>query len=85
MFSAHFVITTLAAVLAVASAVPTIELEARASSQIEACTDINFGGTCITIPISSDSCIDLTGGFSILNGQISSAVVPGGFVCTFFE
>ena len=85
MFSAHFVITALAAVFAVASAAPTIELETRASPQIEACTNINFGGTCVTIPFSSDSCIDLTGGLSILNEQISSAVIPEGFVCTFFE
>ncbi|KAJ7889485.1 hypothetical protein B0H14DRAFT_2336675 [Mycena olivaceomarginata] len=31
------------------------------------------------------SCINLTGGLSFLNKEISTATVPGGFICTFFQ
>jgi hypothetical protein len=40
---------------------------------------------CINIPINSDDCHSFTGGFSFLNDEVSAAIVPAGFVCTFFE
>ena len=40
---------------------------------------------CVNIPISSDTCINFTGGLTFLNKEVSSAVIPDGFVCTFFE
>ncbi|KAJ7784024.1 hypothetical protein B0H14DRAFT_2474120 [Mycena olivaceomarginata] len=36
-------------------------------------------------PTVSDTCVNLTGGLSFLNKEISTATVPGGFVCTFFQ
>ena len=84
MFSARLVITALATVFAVALAVPTTELETRVDPELIACTDINFGGICITIPLVTDDCIDLTGSLSVLEKRISSAIIPEGVVCTFF-
>jgi hypothetical protein len=55
------------------------------SAAVKICTDINFGGTCVTLPFVSDSCINLTGGLTTWNKAISSAIVPGGFICTFYE
>ncbi|KAJ3897998.1 hypothetical protein F5879DRAFT_813243, partial [Lentinula edodes] len=40
---------------------------------------------CVTIPVVSDVCTDLTGGLSFLNQEISVIVVPDGFVCSFYE
>ena len=85
MFSARFALTALTTVLAVASAAPTAELETRAAAEITVCTAVNFGGTCVTLSVVSDECTDLTGGLSILNKEISAAVIPDGFICTFFE
>ena len=85
MFSARFVLTALTTVLAVALAAPTAELETRAAAEITVCTSANFEGTCIALSVVSDECTDLTGGLSILNKEISAAVIPDGFICTFFE
>ncbi|KAJ7691488.1 hypothetical protein B0H16DRAFT_1486755 [Mycena metata] len=75
--------TTLVAVLAFAAAAPATP-SPEASVTIEICS-----GSCptggVTVPVVSDACINLTGGLSFLNKEISSAVVPGGFVCTFFQ
>ena len=49
------------------------------------CTSVDFEGTCVSIPVVSDECNNFTGGLSILNKETSSAQVPGGFICTFFE
>ncbi|KAJ6603456.1 hypothetical protein DFH09DRAFT_1068614 [Mycena vulgaris] len=38
-----------------------------------------------TIPALSNNCANLTGGFTFLNKEISSAEVPSGIVCTFFQ
>ncbi|KAJ7804300.1 hypothetical protein B0H14DRAFT_2884931 [Mycena olivaceomarginata] len=40
---------------------------------------------CAAVPTVSDICVNLTGGLSFLNKEISTATVPGGFVCTFFQ
>ncbi|KAJ7915104.1 hypothetical protein B0H13DRAFT_413622, partial [Mycena leptocephala] len=40
---------------------------------------------CLDIPIVSDACINFIGGLTFFNKEVSSAKVPGGFVCTFFE
>ncbi|KAJ7707504.1 hypothetical protein B0H17DRAFT_1191988 [Mycena rosella] len=40
---------------------------------------------CLTISVVSDSCVNLTGGLSFLNKEISFAQVPNGFVCTFYQ
>ncbi|KAF9441579.1 hypothetical protein P691DRAFT_791116 [Macrolepiota fuliginosa MF-IS2] len=81
-------VTTALVVSGVALAAPrSTNLEARAeqaSPNIQVCTGA-VGVGCITIPISSPSCISFTQGLSFLNKEVSSAVVPGGFVCTFFE
>ena len=56
----------------------------EASVNVEVCAG-RIGVGCVDIPIGSDACTDLTGGFTFLNKQISNVVVPSGFVCTFFE
>jgi hypothetical protein len=43
------------------------------------------GVGCASIPTVSDSCVNLVGGLSFLNKEITTATVPGGFVCTFFQ
>ncbi|KAJ7766273.1 hypothetical protein B0H14DRAFT_2402988 [Mycena olivaceomarginata] len=43
------------------------------------------GAGCAFVPTMSDTCINLTGGLSFLNKEISTAIVPGGFICTFFQ
>ncbi|KAJ7279394.1 hypothetical protein C8J57DRAFT_1464818 [Mycena rebaudengoi] len=40
---------------------------------------------CIDIPIVSDTCISFTSGLTFLNNQVSNALVPAGYVCTFFD
>ncbi|KAJ7719709.1 hypothetical protein B0H16DRAFT_1605832 [Mycena metata] len=75
--------STLAAILAVAAAAPA-KPSPDASVTIEICS-----GTCpiggVSVPVVSDACINLTAGLSFLNKEISQAIVPGGFVCTFFQ
>ncbi|KAJ3926138.1 MAG: hypothetical protein NXY57DRAFT_1065168 [Lentinula lateritia] len=51
---------------------------------ITACSGLPSNG-CVTIPVVSDVCTDLTGGLSFLNQEISAVVVPDGFVCSFYE
>ncbi|KAJ7279384.1 hypothetical protein C8J57DRAFT_1464810 [Mycena rebaudengoi] len=46
---------------------------------------LNPRNGCVDIPINSDDCHSLTGGLSFLNDEISNALVPAGFVCTFFD
>ncbi|KAJ7585976.1 hypothetical protein C8J56DRAFT_1052343 [Mycena floridula] len=58
----------------------------QASPTITACRGtVSPPQGCVIIPVVSDSCISLTGGFSFLNDEISGAQIPGGFICTFFE
>ncbi|KAJ3859245.1 hypothetical protein EV359DRAFT_86638 [Lentinula novae-zelandiae] len=51
---------------------------------ITACSGLPSNG-CVTIPVVSDVCTDLTGGLNFLNQEISAVVVPDGFVCSFYE
>ncbi|KAJ7766272.1 hypothetical protein B0H14DRAFT_3592631 [Mycena olivaceomarginata] len=43
------------------------------------------GVGCANVPTVSDACVNLIGGLTFLNKEISTAVVPGGLVCTFFQ
>ncbi|KAJ7279390.1 hypothetical protein C8J57DRAFT_1221066 [Mycena rebaudengoi] len=54
-------------------------------STITVCTSSNAKDGCLNIPINSDTCRSFTGGLSFLNDEISSAKVPDGFICTFFD
>ncbi|KAF9013812.1 hypothetical protein BDZ89DRAFT_1142446 [Hymenopellis radicata] len=68
------------ALAAVAAAAPL------APATVTVCSgSLNPPNGCVTVPVVSDSCVNLTGGLSFLNKEISNAQVPGGFVCTFFE
>ncbi|KAJ7611200.1 hypothetical protein FB45DRAFT_1009671 [Roridomyces roridus] len=74
--------------VAVASAAPSnMERSADATTTVTLCTgSVSPPQGCIAVPFVSGSCLDLSqGGFSFLNKEISGAVVPGGFICTFFE
>ncbi|KAJ7611179.1 hypothetical protein FB45DRAFT_843973 [Roridomyces roridus] len=53
---------------------------------ITVCTGTLHPSTgCAEIPVLSADCINLVGGLSFFNQEISSAEVPAGFVCTFFR
>lgn len=54
------------------------------SASIEVCTSASATG-CVTVPVVSGDCVNLTEGLSFLNKEITVAVIPGGFVCTFFQ
>ncbi|KAJ7611187.1 hypothetical protein FB45DRAFT_320301 [Roridomyces roridus] len=74
--------------VAVASAAPSnMERSTAATTTVTVCTGaLNPPAGCVAIPLVSGSCIDLSqGGLNFLNKEISSASVPGGFICTFFE
>ncbi|KAF7360620.1 hypothetical protein MVEN_00793700 [Mycena venus] len=75
--------STLAAVLSLAVAAPA-KPSTDASVTVEVCTSPGPTG-CINLPVVSDSCINFTGGLSFLNKEITVAIVPGGFICTFFQ
>ncbi|KAJ7110406.1 hypothetical protein C8R44DRAFT_742897 [Mycena epipterygia] len=68
-----------------------LSMASRASAQdlnitVEVCTGALDPPTgCVTIPALSDDCINLIGGFTFLNKEISSAEVPRGIFCTFFQ
>ncbi|KAF8205343.1 hypothetical protein K438DRAFT_1818963 [Mycena galopus ATCC 62051] len=74
--------TTLVAILSFASATP-VKPTSDVSPSVEVCTSPGAG--CVTITVVSGDCQDLDGGLSFLDKEITTAVVPGGFVCTFFE
>ncbi|KAF9536821.1 hypothetical protein CPC08DRAFT_824764 [Agrocybe pediades] len=63
---------------------PTLSVRnTDSSATITVCADV--GANCVGLPVVSDSCLDFTGGLTFLNKAVSSAVIPGGFVCTFFS
>ncbi|KJA28548.1 hypothetical protein HYPSUDRAFT_197397 [Hypholoma sublateritium FD-334 SS-4] len=71
--------------LATVSSAAVIEARgADASVNVEVCTG-PVGTGCVDIPVGSDDCVNLNGGFVFLNKEISTAVIPDGLVCTFFE
>ncbi|KAJ6525830.1 hypothetical protein DFH09DRAFT_1046338 [Mycena vulgaris] len=87
MFSSKSLLSlTLVAVFSVASATPVQKPGADAKVTVEVCTGaISPPSGCVNVPVVSDSCVNLTGGLTFLNKEISTAQVPGGFICTFFQ
>ncbi|KAJ7478476.1 hypothetical protein FB451DRAFT_1242100 [Mycena latifolia] len=73
---------TLVALSSVTSAAPATPTP-DASVSIVVCTSVGTG--CVTLPVVSDSCINFTGGLSFLSKELTTAQVPGGFICTFFQ
>ena len=57
----------------------------QAAAQITLCSAVNFQGTCIPVSVVADDCVNLDGGLTILNKELSSVKVPGGMICTLFE
>ncbi|KAJ7436412.1 hypothetical protein FB451DRAFT_1417460 [Mycena latifolia] len=83
MFNAKSLLAlTLVALSSMTSAAPATPTP-DASVSIVVCTSVGTG--CVTLPVVSDSCLNLTGGLSFLNKEISTAQIPGGFICTFFQ
>ncbi|KAJ7366102.1 hypothetical protein DFH08DRAFT_1071724 [Mycena albidolilacea] len=75
--------STLAALASFAAATPI-----GPSTDIPVTVTVCSGGVgvgCAAVPTVSDTCVNLTGGLSFLNKEISTVTVPGGFVCTFFQ
>ncbi|KAJ7478459.1 hypothetical protein FB451DRAFT_1365968 [Mycena latifolia] len=84
MFNAKSLLAlTLVALSSVTSAAPATPTP-DASVSIVVCSG-GVGTGCVTLPVVSDSCLNLTGGLSFLNKEISTAQIPGGFICTFFQ
>ncbi|KAF7344331.1 hypothetical protein MSAN_01914000 [Mycena sanguinolenta] len=68
------------------STTPAGKPSTDASASVEVCTGAgNPPNGCVTIAVVSDNCVNLTGRLSFLNKDITIAVVPAGFICTFFE
>ncbi|KAJ7478477.1 hypothetical protein FB451DRAFT_1242101 [Mycena latifolia] len=72
-------LVALSSVTSAAPATPTPDV----SASIVVCSSVGTG--CVTLPVVSDSCLNLTGGLSFLNKEITTAQIPGGFICTFFQ
>ncbi|KAJ7250274.1 hypothetical protein C8J57DRAFT_1521288 [Mycena rebaudengoi] len=59
---------------------------ADVGTTVTLCTDPNGVSGCLNIPVNSDTCRSLTGGFRFLNdGGVSAAKIPAGVICTFFD
>ncbi|KAJ7290521.1 hypothetical protein C8J57DRAFT_1611450 [Mycena rebaudengoi] len=81
MFSKSLIFfASIAATLALAVG-PTPDV----GTTVTLCTDGNGVSGCVNIPVNSDTCRSLTGGLSFLNDEVSTAKIPAGFVCTFFD
>ncbi|KAF8205297.1 hypothetical protein K438DRAFT_1964374 [Mycena galopus ATCC 62051] len=77
--------TTLVVLFSVASAT-SVKPTADVSPSIEVCTgSVNPPSGCVNITVVSSDCRNLAGRLSFLNKEISTAVVPDGLVCTFFQ
>ncbi|KAJ7611216.1 hypothetical protein FB45DRAFT_1119815 [Roridomyces roridus] len=58
---------------------------ADTSPMVTLCPDVNPYRGGVNVPVVSDACVNLVGGLTFLNKEISSAIIPGGLVCTFFQ
>ncbi|KAJ7122305.1 hypothetical protein C8R44DRAFT_876603 [Mycena epipterygia] len=79
-------ITLLVLLPAISTATAQARCHKDLNVTVEVCTGaLNPPTGCATIPALSDDCINLIGGFTFLNKEISSTEVPSGIVCTFFR
>ncbi|THV03342.1 hypothetical protein K435DRAFT_835915 [Dendrothele bispora CBS 962.96] len=88
MFSKALIVATLTATLSVGASpapIKAVERAADATPTVTLCTAVGFGGICVPIPANTGNCIDFLGGLTILNKEVSSAMIPPGFVCTFYS
>ncbi|THU83833.1 hypothetical protein K435DRAFT_843894 [Dendrothele bispora CBS 962.96] len=89
MFTKASLLITLATALSVmASPAPINVVQERAtnaSPTVTLCTAAQFSGVCVNVAVVSDQCVNLTGGLTTLNEEVSSAVIPDGFICTMFN
>ncbi|KAJ7697977.1 hypothetical protein B0H14DRAFT_3904872 [Mycena olivaceomarginata] len=74
----------LAAVLASLAAATPSGPGTDTSATVTVCSG-GVGVGCADVSTVSDTCVNLTGWLAFLNKDISTATVPGGFVCTFFQ
>ncbi|KAJ7797010.1 hypothetical protein B0H14DRAFT_3887299 [Mycena olivaceomarginata] len=74
--------STLAALASIAAATPVGPVT-ETPATVTVCSG-GVGVGCANIPIGS-GCINLDHGLSFLNKEISTAVVPGGIICTFSQ
>ncbi|KAJ7689415.1 hypothetical protein B0H17DRAFT_1066519 [Mycena rosella] len=84
MFYAKAILAALA-FAAVSTATPVVPAPLTPATITVCSGTINPPNGCLTVSVVSDSCINLTGGLSFLNKEISWAQVPNGFVCTFYQ
>ncbi|KAJ7897683.1 hypothetical protein B0H14DRAFT_2676519 [Mycena olivaceomarginata] len=82
--SKALLVSTLAVLASIAAATPVGPVTVRTPVTVTVCSG-GPGVGCAPVPTVSDTCVNLTGGLSFLNKEISTATVPGGFVCTFFQ
>ncbi|KAJ7585982.1 hypothetical protein C8J56DRAFT_112857 [Mycena floridula] len=89
MLSAKFILAAFSTFVAVPAAPGAEALGVRSEQNVPTMTvcsgSINPRLGCVDIVVASDNCINLTGGLTFLNKEISSASVPAGFACTLFE
>ncbi|KAJ7588683.1 hypothetical protein C8J56DRAFT_1164466, partial [Mycena floridula] len=92
MLSAKFILAAFSTFVAVsaapgAGAAGALDRQSeQPSPNITVCsTSISPADGCATIPIVSDSCVNLIGGLTFFNKEISEASIPAELVCRFFE
>ncbi|KAJ7797012.1 hypothetical protein B0H14DRAFT_3157710 [Mycena olivaceomarginata] len=83
MFNSKALLASTLALASIAAATPVGPVT-ETPVTVTVCSG-GVGVGCAGVPTVSDTCINLTGGLSFLNKEISTAVVPGGMICTFFQ
>ncbi|PFH51678.1 hypothetical protein AMATHDRAFT_2784 [Amanita thiersii Skay4041] len=84
--SSKLVLSSLTLLAGISAASVIMEREPTISPSIIICTgNLNTSNGCLTVPVVSAECINLTGGLSFANDELSTARIPGGLVCTFYD
>ncbi|PFH51680.1 hypothetical protein AMATHDRAFT_46857 [Amanita thiersii Skay4041] len=84
--SFKFILSALSLLAGVSAASVIVDREPTISPSVFICTgSLNPPNGCLTVPVVSDECINLTGGLSFANDELSTARIPGGLVCTFYD
>ncbi|KAJ7279428.1 hypothetical protein C8J57DRAFT_1502086 [Mycena rebaudengoi] len=81
MFSKSLILFASIAASSALAVGPTTDV----GSTITVCSSVDLKNGCLNIPINADTCKSFTGGLAFLNNEVSSARVPDGFACTFFD
>ncbi|PFH51679.1 hypothetical protein AMATHDRAFT_2785 [Amanita thiersii Skay4041] len=84
--SFKLVLSALILLAGISAASVIVERKPTVSPSIIICTgSLSPPSGCLTVPVVSGECVNLTGGLSFANDELSTARIPGGFVCTFYD